>query len=121
MRIKKKEKSFLLIFLLFTKNNIILSANKLNGEILFLTSLGKFKKKNVKKLNSTCLVSAFNDFINRVLRFGYLKVHIKLFGANKCKRFLIKNLKQSPLQIVTFLDSTTKPHNGCRIKKERRL
>nr|AHX02506.1 ribosomal protein S11 [Schimmelmannia schousboei] len=116
-----KNKKSIILTILFTSNNIFYTLTKLNGEVLFWTSVGSKKLKGTKKITVTTITLAMNSILNFVNEFKCNNIHIKFKGFNKNKRLAMKYLKQTSLNILSISDLTAMAHNGCRLSKMRRI
>nr|YP_010944688.1 ribosomal protein S11 [Palisada intermedia]WMC20778.1 ribosomal protein S11 [Palisada intermedia] len=112
----KKLKIYFL-FILFSSNNIFITITNSNGKVLLWKSLGYLKVKGLKKLTPSILKNLFHLF-DKV----DLKLHIKLKGFNKLKKFLVKDLILLPnINILSLIDDSLQSNNGCKLKNYRRL
>jgi ribosomal protein S11 len=48
-------------------------------------------------------------------------VDIYFIGNNKRRKIIVKELYKSQIKINKMFEFTFLPHNGCRLKKQRRL
>lgn len=116
---KNSNKKLVVLSILFTPNNILYSVTQLNGDILFWTSSGTKKVKGTKKITSTSITSTIKYITSFICNFRY--VYVKVRGFGKTKKTVIKQLKQSFLNILLISDETAFPHNGCKQSKIRRI
>lgn len=115
----QESKSFIL-YILLTPNNIFYTITDLKGNVKIWTSLGTKKIKGTKKITLNSIkLNLLNLFSN--INIKKINIHIIFKGLNKYKKFILKYLKQLSLNIVSICDYTTNAHNGCKIKKIRRL
>jgi len=117
MNINHKNKN-LIILILFTHNNIFFNVTNLYGNTLLWNSVGFNKIKGLKKitLNSVKLNLTYINLI-----FNNSNFHIKFRGLSKHKKIVLKKLKDLNFKILTIYDETFLPHNGCKLKKVRRI
>lgn len=109
----------ILIFILFTKNNMNFSLMNIKGKLFKWFSLGQKRMKGTKKLNALTSNLLTKVVINYVMKLNYSIIHLKIKGSNKYKQKTLKMLKKSSLYIVTISDLTIQPHNGCKLKNIR--
>nr|YP_010619993.1 Ribosomal protein S11 [Tayloriella tenebrosa]WAX04006.1 Ribosomal protein S11 [Tayloriella tenebrosa] len=111
---------FLLI--LFTQNNIFLTLTNFKGEVLLWKSLGSLKVKGLKKLTNSFIKNFIFLNLNELKLHQNLKIHIRSKGYNKSKKLFTRILffffQDS---ILSFIDNSNEPTNGCKSKKKRRL
>jgi len=114
----KNSNSSLILIISFTSNNVIFSILSLENNKINNFSLGAHKAKGMKKITATSLKLKIDILLNFV---GSNKIHLKLIGLNKHKRLVLKLLLKSNLNIYSFCDLTTIPHNGCKTSKVKRI
>ena len=112
-------KSFI-IYILLTSNNIFYTITDLKGNVKFWTSLGTKKIKGTKKITLNSIKFNLVDIFYKA-NFSNNKIHIIFRGTHKYKKFIIKYIKQLNLNILSICDYTANAHNGCKLKKKRRL
>lgn len=115
-------KSSCIVHINSTQNNTILTATNLHGEVLKTSSVGSAlkSKRGKRSVPQGALLSG--EIIGSFLvdkGFETSQVRIKGFGIGREKA--IQGLFSSGLQILTILDITKVPHNGCRPRKIRRI
>ena len=118
-KIKNKKNNVTLI-IKSTLNNILVSAVKKDGDLLFWTSssVEKFKGKQ-KRSNFAAFQCALTTSL-KLRKLGYSNVNIKFNGINRSRNAIIRSLIKSGISIDKLSDNTSIPHNGCRLKKKRR-
>nr|YP_010507954.1 ribosomal protein S11 [Phytophthora humicola]UXG56297.1 ribosomal protein S11 [Phytophthora humicola] len=124
-KIKKniKQKNLLILANLHitaSLKNTIISLTNYNGNLLRQWSTKSLKKTRFKK-NTPYNVQLIVYKINRYLQLKKIKkLKIFLHGTGLGRYNVLKNLKQKNFKIKYLLDKTTKPFNGCRLKKQKR-
>lgn len=108
----------LILYILITNNNIFYTITDLKGNVIMWTSLGSTKIKGTKKMTLNSIKLNLMYLLNNQ---NPLAIHIIFKGNNKYKKFIIKYLKQLSINILSICDQTTCAHNGCKLKKRRRL
>ena len=101
----------------FSKNNIFFSLSTLQKQVLITKSL--HKSKGIKKLNFVAFNSMINFIVKLIRNYGSQSTHLRLKGVNKFKNTVLKVFKKTPLKILTILDSTSGPYNGCRKRRKK--
>jgi small subunit ribosomal protein S11 len=124
-KIKKniKQKNLLILANLHitaSLKNTIISLTNYNGNLLKQWSTKSLKKTRFKK-NTPYNVQLIVYKINRYLQLKKIKkLKIFLHGTGLGRYNVLKNLKQKNFKVKYLLDKTTKPFNGCRLKKQKR-
>lgn len=110
---------FLLIS--FTINNVFFTIVDFKGNVVFLKTIGSNKVKGLKKLTFYLIKLTLKEVLFFVIK-KKIKLHIKMKGLNKFKKTTIKILtKEIKENVLTIIDDTSIPHNGCKKRKKRRL
>nr|YP_010117843.1 ribosomal protein S11 [Phytophthora agathidicida]QPN53815.1 ribosomal protein S11 [Phytophthora agathidicida]QTV76750.1 ribosomal protein S11 [Phytophthora agathidicida]QTV76789.1 ribosomal protein S11 [Phytophthora agathidicida]DAD54869.1 TPA_asm: ribosomal protein S11 [Phytophthora agathidicida]DAD54908.1 TPA_asm: ribosomal protein S11 [Phytophthora agathidicida] len=100
--------------------NTIISLTTPTGNLLKQWSTKSLKKTRFKK-NTPYNVQLIVYKINKYIQLKKIKkLKIFLHGTGLGRYNVLKNLKQKNIKIKYLLDKTTKPFNGCRLKKQKR-
>nr|QTV76633.1 ribosomal protein S11 [Phytophthora agathidicida] len=100
--------------------NTIISLTTPTGNLLKQWSTKSLKKTRFKK-NTPYNVQLIVYKINKYIQLKKIKkLKIFLYGTGLGRYNVLKNLKQKNIKIKYLLDKTTKPFNGCRLKKQKR-
>jgi ribosomal protein S11 len=118
LKIYKPKIGFL--FISSTKNNTFVSINTQNKNTMFTYSLGQANKIN--KNGNITLHTFFNEYFSLFLLKNNIRKIKILFkgGSNTLRRQLIKNLTTYSIQILSLKDYSKTPHNGCKLKTQKR-
>nr|YP_010394325.1 ribosomal protein S11 [Phytophthora fragariae]DAZ88333.1 TPA_asm: ribosomal protein S11 [Phytophthora fragariae] len=120
---KKKKKNPLIlanIHITASLKNTIISLTTFNGNLLKQWSTKSLKKTRFKK-NTPYNVQLIVYKINKYLQLKKIKkLKIFLHGTGLGRYNVLRNLKQKKFKVKYLLDKTTKPFNGCRLKKQKR-
>lgn len=103
-------------------NNVILTYTDLMGKPIYWYSCGRIP--NIKKgsrSNYFIILETIKSFGLFLRSKNIIKIVIKFNGFGLIKKTLFKALKQTKLKVVSIHNITPLPHNGCRLKKYRRL
>ena len=109
----------LILYIFFTKNNILCTLTNLQGKVIITKSTGSFKSKGLKKVTNTTLffmvktLFKFSDFSKNL--------YVKVKGTNKNKTELLKLLKVSGFNILLLQEKLLFPYGGCRKSKTRKV
>lgn len=117
----KNNNKLIVLSILFTSNNILYYVTQLNGNVLFWTSSGAQTQKNTKKTTLISITAVVNYIKYKLKSASYKGLHIKTKGFSKNKKFVVRQLKQSTLNILSISDKISWPHNGCKKQKIRRV
>nr|DAZ89000.1 TPA_asm: ribosomal protein S11 [Phytophthora sp. SKS-2017] len=100
--------------------NTIISLTTYKGNLLKQWSTKSLKKTRFKK-NTPYNVQLIVYKINKYLQLKKIKkLKVYLHGTGLGRYNVLKNLKQKKFKVKYLLDKTTKPFNGCRLKKQKR-
>lgn len=103
------------------KNNIFFSLTDKTGKVKAWKSTGCAGFRNARKSTPYAAYKLANDFVKTVKSHKVEMLHVKVWGFGPGREPAIRNLFQSDLQILTFMDKTPRIHNGCRPPKIRKL
>nr|WCH57858.1 ribosomal protein S11 [Caulacanthus ustulatus] len=115
------KKKLIILYIIFTSNNIIYSLTNLEGKVIFWTSSGTKRLKGSKKISTILIPYTLKIIRSYILSLGYKYIFIKVKGFSKNKKFTLKSLKQFFSNIILINEQTFFPHNGCKSKKIKRL
>jgi small subunit ribosomal protein S11 len=100
--------------------NTIISLTNYKGNLLKQWSTKSLKKTRFKK-NTPYNVQLIVYKINKYLQLKKIKkLKVFLHGTGLGRYNVLKNLKKKKFKVQYLLDKTTKPFNGCRLKKQKR-
>lgn len=120
--LKKQKNPLILVNLhiIGSLKNTIISLTKYNGNLLKQWSTKSLKKTRFKK-NTPYNVQLIVYKINKYLKLKKIKkLKVYLHGTGLGRYNVLKNLKKKKFKIKYLIDKTTKPFNGCRLKKQKR-
>ncbi len=100
--------------------NTLISLTKHNGELLKQWSTKSLKKTKFKK-NTPYNVQLITYKINKFIQLKKIKkLNLYLNGTGLGRFNILKNIKKNKIKIGLIFDITSRPFNGCRIKKMKR-
>ena len=119
---KKKKNPLILANLHITAHlkNTIISLTQYNGPLVKQWSTKSLKKTRFKKntpYNVQLIVSKLNKYLN-LKKIKKLKIY--LHGTGLGRYNILKNINKKIIKVQYILDKTSKPFNGCRLKKKKR-
>ena len=98
-------------------NNTIINITDLDGNTLAWSSAGAAGFKSSKKNTPFAAQQAANKVIESMEQMGMKKVRVETKGSGPGRDTTIKTIKGAGIEVVTILNKTPHPHNGCRPKK----
>lgn len=120
--IKKKKNLLLLtrLHIISTFKNTIISLTKNTGEVLKQWSTKSLKKTKFKK-NTPYNVQLIIYKVNKYIQLKKIKnVNVYLKGNGLGRYNILRNLRKKKIKFKAVFDTTSRPFNGCRVKKMRR-
>lgn len=111
----------LILFVLFSKNNILCTLTTLKGETLIGISGGANRTKGIKKSTNSTVFAIIKTLYNYSKKFSYLTLYIRIKGTSKNKNNFIKYLKSFGFNILLIQEKFSSPHGGCKMIKSRRI
>lgn len=104
-----------------SSNNTIMHATLTNGKnILLSTGIVGFKGAKRSSSYAAQKVAELMGDRLRLLENRTINIILIFKGLGKGRKFIIKGLKKSKIDIIKLIDKTPLAHNGCRKKKQRR-
>jgi len=118
---KSLNKNTLILFVLFSKNNILCTLANLKGKTLISTSGGVKRTKGIKKNTNSSIFTIIKILYQYSKKFSYLTLYIRIKGTNKNKNIFIKYLKSFGFNVLLIQEKLSLPYGGCKLIKSRRL
>ncbi len=117
----KKEIGFGVACVQSTFNNTVISISDQNGNTLCWSSAGTSGFKGARKGTPFAAQLAAKDVAIKAREFGVKYVDVKVKGPGAGRESAIRALQADGLEIKSIRDVTPIPHNGCRVRKRRRV
>ncbi len=117
----KKEIGFGIAYIQSTFNNTIITISDQQGNSLCWASSGTAGFKGARKGTPFAAQLAAKDVANKAKEFGVRYVDVKVKGPGAGRESAIRALQADGLEIKSIRDVTPIPHNGCRVRKRRRV
>lgn len=116
------------LIIIFKKNNTFFTLLNKNKRVILHNTVGlipETHKKSFLKRIRVFLQKTFRLFSNKILtKYGskYQRIILIVKGTlQKCNTISLLNIfYELHLDPYIFIDQTSEPHNGCRLKKLRR-
>jgi small subunit ribosomal protein S11 len=117
----KKEIGFGIAYIQSTFNNTIITITDQQGNSLCWASSGTAGFKGARKGTPFAAQLAAKDVANKAREFGVRYVDVKVKGPGAGRESAIRALQADGMEIKSIRDVTPIPHNGCRVRKRRRV
>jgi small subunit ribosomal protein S11 len=102
-------------------NNTIITVTDLNGNTKISASAGSIGFNNSRKSTTYASQTTAEYIAKQCINQGINNVEIILKGIGFGKESSLRGLQLNGLSIRKIEDKTPIAHNGCRLKKKRRL
>ena len=104
-----------------TFNNTILTITDHVGNSICWSSAGTSGFKGARKGTPFAAQLAGKDVAVKAREAGVRYVDVRVTGPGACRESAIRSLLTAGLEIKSIKDVTPIPHNGCRVRKKRRV
>ena len=102
-------------------NNTIVSITDQKGQVIAWSSAGKCNFRGSRKSTAYAAQVVAQDAARNAMSHGLKDVIIQVSGPGLGRDSAIRALQAIGLEIVSIIDVTPVPHNGCRPRKRRRV
>ncbi len=109
------------IFVSSSYNNTIITLTNLRGQVLAWKSAGSVGFKGTKKATSFAASRVAEAIANICKKLSIEKIEVLIKGIGAGRESSIRTLVAQGLNIISIKDITPVPHNGCRLRKVRRV
>lgn len=117
----RKDIGFGIAYVQSTFNNTIITVTDQQGNTLCWKSSGTAGFKGARKGTPFAAQLAAKEVANDAKEFGVRYVDVRVKGPGAGRESAIRALKAGGLEIKSIRDVTPIPHNGCRVRKRRRV
>jgi len=117
----RKDVGFGIAYIQSTFNNTIITITDQQGQTLCWTSSGTAGFKGARKGTPFAAQLAAKEISGKAREFGVRYVDVKVKGPGAGRESAIRSLQTGGLEIKSIRDVTPIPHNGCRMRKRRRV
>ncbi len=104
-----------------TFNNTIITITDHQGNAVCWTSAGTAGFKGARKGTPFAAQLAAKEASNRARDFGVRYVDVRIKGPGAGRESAIRALQSAGMEIRSIKDVTPIPHNGCRVRRRRRV
>ena len=102
-------------------NNTIITISDQQGNTICWASSGTAGFKGARKGTPFAAQLAAKECSAKARGFGVRYVDVKIKGPGAGRESAIRALQSEGLEIKSIKDATPIPHNGCRVRKRRRV
>lgn len=102
-------------------NNTIVSLTDMQGNVVTWSSSGNVGFKGSRKSTPYAAQLAASKVVKEGTDMGLSMVEIYVSGPGQGKDAVVKAFHGSPIRVVGMKDISPHPHNGCKLKKRRRM
>jgi len=117
----KKDVGYGLANIQSTFNNTIISISDREGNVVCWSSSGTAGFKGARKGTPFAAQLAAREASSKAKEFGVRYVDVRVKGPGAGRESAIRALQSDGLEIKSIRDITPIPHNGCRVRKRRRV
>lgn len=104
-----------------TFNNTIVTLTDAQGNVISWASSGTSGFKGSRKSTPYAAQLAAHEASKKAMDQGLRQVEVYVKGPGSGREAAIRSLQSSGLFVVSIMDVTPIPHNGCRPPKRRRV
>ena len=104
-----------------TFNNTIISISDHNGNVVCWGSSGTAGFKGARKGTPFAAQLAAKEVASKARDYGVRYLDVRVKGPGAGRESAIRALQSDGLEIKSIRDVTLIPHNGCRVRKRRRV
>jgi small subunit ribosomal protein S11 len=102
-------------------NNTIVSITDQKGAVIAWSSAGKCNFRGSRKSTAYAAQIVAQDAARNAMSHGLKDIVIRVSGPGLGRDSAIRALQAIGLEIISIVDVTPIPHNGCRPRKRRRV
>ncbi len=123
-RAKKRERKVIpsgKAYIQSTFNNTIVTLTDPQGNVIAWGSAGTAGFKGSRKSTPYAAQLAAQATAKKAMEQGLRQVEVFVKGPGSGREAAIRSLQSSGLYVISIMDVTPIPHNGCRPPKKRRV
>jgi len=117
----RKDVGFGVAFVQSTFNNTIITITDQQGATLCWASSGTAGFKGARKGTPFASQLAAREVASKAREFGIRYMDVRVKGPGAGRESAIRALQSDGIEIKSIRDVTPIPHNGCRVRKRRRV
>ena len=104
-----------------TFNNTVITLTDKYGNTISWASSGIVGFKGSRKNTPFAAAQAAEKAAQEAMSRGLSKIEVRIKGPGGGRESAVRALQSAGLEIVSIMDLTPIPHNGCRPPKKRRV
>jgi len=109
------------VYIQSTYNNTLITITDVQNNVIAWSSSGSVGFKGPKKSTPFAASRIVDALMEKVNGFGIREIFIFVKGVGSGRDAAIRALVNHGLEINSIKDVTPVPHNGCRLRKARRV
>ena len=117
----RKEIGFAVAYIQSTFNNTIITIADQPGNTICWASSGTSGFKGARKGTPFAAQLAAREVSAKAKEYGVRYIDVRIKGPGAGRESAIRALQAEGLEIKSIRDITPIPHNGCRVRKRRRV
>jgi small subunit ribosomal protein S11 len=117
----RKEIGFGAAYIQSTFNNTIITITDRQGDVVCWSSSGSAGFKGARKGTPFAAQLAAKEASLKAKEYGVRYIDVRVKGPGAGRESAIRALQTNGLEIKSIKDVTPLPHNGCRVRKRRRV
>ncbi len=123
VKVKKVRKAIphAAIYVTASYNNTLMTATDPNGNALAWASAGTCGFKGSRKSTPYAATVTAEKLIEKLQPYGVEKIKVFIKGVGTGREQAVRGLQAAGLELEAIFDITPLPHNGCRVRKARRI
>lgn len=102
-------------------NNTIVTISDRSGNVLGWSSAGKMGFRGSKKSTAYVAQVIAQDATKQAMAHGLKEVEVRLKGPGNGRESAVRAFQAMGIEVSSITDVTPVPHNGCRLRKARRV
>ncbi len=102
-------------------NNTIVTITDTTGATISWGSSGTANFKGTRKSTPFAAQRAADRAASGAMRNGMKEIEVRVKGAGSGREAAVRALSNAGMKVVSIMDVTPLPHNGCRARKRRRV
>ena len=102
-------------------NNTIVSISDTQGNVIAWSSSGKMGFKGSRKSTPYAAQLVTSNAVEKAKEYGFQTANVIVRGPGVGRESALRALQGSGIAVLSIVDNTYYPHNGCRPPKKRRM
>jgi len=109
------------VYIQSTYNNTIVTITQITGGVVATESAGALGFKGPKKSTPFAATKVVESLLNKVEKIKPREINIFVKGVGSGRDAAVRALVNGGFEVLSIIDITPVPHNGCRPPKPRRV